>query len=80
MKITILTICLLLFASKAFAYETQEEKNQKYVICYGQMTNEHKRSGLDKSNRMESIKIKEKTCEDYAEGRIFYYPGKDKVY
>lgn len=78
MKITILTICLLLFASKAFAYETQEEKNLswKYVVCYGQMTNEHKRSGLHRSNRMKSIKIKEKTCEDYAEGRIFYYPGK----
>ena len=48
----------------------------KYAICYGQMTKAHKKRGFHDSNRAQSIKVKETVCKAFAKGDINDYEGK----
>ena len=48
----------------------------KYAICYGQMTKAHKKRGFHDSNRVQSIKVKETVCKAFAKGDINDYEGK----
>ena len=50
--------------------------DQRYMKCYGEMTNSHKARGLHQSNREVSIMIKEGICEAYAKGEELNYEGK----
>ena len=48
----------------------------KYAICYGEMTKAHKKRGYHDSNRVQSIKVKETVCKAFAKGDINDYEGK----
>ena len=50
--------------------------DDKYAICYGEMTKAHKARGFHQSNRSASIKVKETVCKAYAKGDIDSYEGK----
>ena len=50
--------------------------NNKYTVCYGVMTQVHKKTGLHKNNRQGSIIAKERVCSAYSRGEINSYPGK----
>lgn len=56
----------------------KEEENigdrKKYTICYGQMTEVHKQTGMHENNREGSIKAKETICGAYSRGEIDDYP------
>lgn len=57
--------------------KSNETYNQnKYVICYGEMTKAHKARGFHQRNRVASIKVKETVCKAYARGEINNYEGK----
>ena len=48
--------------------------NDKYLICYGDMTKLYKANGLQKSNRSASIEAKETICRAYSRGEQSSYP------
>ena len=50
--------------------------NNKYLVCYGEMTKAHKARGFHDRNRLASIKVKETICKAYAKGEIDNYEGK----
>ena len=56
--------------------EKQRQYDDKYAVCYGQMTALYKKNGLHDRNRSLTIDLKEKACKSYAEGNISSYPGK----
>ena len=47
---------------------------KKYAICYGQVTQVHKNTGLHETNREGSIEAKERICSAYSRGEINDYP------
>ena len=62
-----LTIILgLLITATANAESKPWEQTTKYKICYGKLTEVHKKNGLHDRNRMQSIKIKETMCKAQA--------------
>lgn len=76
MKIYIIVLTIVFFKfNLSFSFD-----ENKYAICYGEMTNAHKARGLHQSNREMSIKIKETVCKAYAEGEDINYEGKGKKY
>ena len=48
--------------------------NNKYAICYGQVTKVHKKTGLHENNHSGSVEAKEKICSAYSRGEISDYP------
>ena len=48
--------------------------DNKYLICYGEMTKLYKQNGYQKSNRSASIKAKEIICRAYSRGEQNGYP------
>ena len=48
--------------------------NDKYLICYGDMTALYKQTGFHKSNRSASIEAKETICRAYSRGEQSGYP------
>ena len=58
------------------APKTTSIYDQRYMKCYGEMTNAHKARGFHQSNRNASINVKEAVCSAYAEGEELNYEGK----
>jgi len=58
------------------APKTTSIYDQRYMKCYGEMTNAHKARGFHQSNRNASINVKEGVCSAYAEGEELNYEGK----
>ena len=55
----IITILSLLFVTSNVNSQTYGKDDNKYRICYGEMTKAHKARGYHQSNRAMSIKVKE---------------------
>jgi hypothetical protein len=58
------------------APKTTSIYDQRYMKCYGEMTNAHKARGFHQYNRNASINVKDAVCSAYAEGEEFNYEGK----
>ena len=58
------------------APKTTSIYDQRYMKCYGEMTNAHKARGFHQYNRNASINVKQAVCSAYAEGEEFNYEGK----
>ena len=58
------------------APKTTSIYDQRYMKCYGEMTNAHKARGFHQSNRETSIRVKETVCKAYAKGEELNYEGK----
>ena len=56
--------------------KNSQYNDDKYAICYGEMTKAHKARGFHQRNRMASIEVKETICKAYANGEINNYEGK----
>ena len=48
--------------------------NNKYLICYGEMTELYKQNGLHERNRSASIEAKETICRSYSRGEHDDFP------
>ena len=48
--------------------------NNKYLICYGEMTELYKHNGLHERNRSASIEAKETICRSYSRGEHEDFP------
>ena len=75
MKLIIIILSLFFVTSKVNS-QTYGKDDNKYRICYGEMTKAHKARGYHQSNRAMSIKVKEEICKLYSDGKIDNYEGK----
>ncbi len=73
-KLILITILTMFgFSAQADGNHTVGDYTE-YLICYGQVTEVHKRTGLHSSNRAASIHIKEHVCSSWSRGESSGYP------
>ena len=72
----LILIISFVFLNSNVNSQTYGKDDNKYFICYGQMTKAHKARGFHQRNRAMSVKVKEEMCKLYADGKIDNYEGK----